>query len=207
MIFLFKSHFHTSRLQMIIYFEANYSLLPFHHICIKRSFLRATKAFLAKWPLVNTVLIPQPLTQRNCHLTACRQRVAVTSCGLASARFQKSVNFMKIIFTSVFPIFQDKLNACLRSRDLILVWQQLAESENHLPSLDMACPVHFVTVSPLPIITSGILMVPINDVNNQICNFIQKLQAPAFILKYIFLKTSKYSALKLEQVVSLGKKS
>lgn len=64
MIFLFKSHFHTSKLQIIIHFAANYFLPPFHLICIKQSLLTIMKAFLAKWSLVNTVQIPHPLTEK-----------------------------------------------------------------------------------------------------------------------------------------------
>lgn len=37
---------------------------PFHLICIKQSLLTITKAFLAKWSLVNIVQIPHPLTER-----------------------------------------------------------------------------------------------------------------------------------------------
>ena len=54
-IFLFKSHFHTSRLQIIIQFAANYSLPLLYLICIKQYFLKLTKAFMAKWSLVNIV--------------------------------------------------------------------------------------------------------------------------------------------------------
>lgn len=64
MIFLFKSHFHTSRLQIIIHFAVNYLLLPFYLICIRRPFFTITKAFLAKWSLVNIVQIPHPLTEK-----------------------------------------------------------------------------------------------------------------------------------------------
>lgn len=46
-------------------------------------------------------------------------------------------------------------------------------------------------------------MVPVGHINNEICDYTLMLQLAAFILKYMFLKTSKYGALKFKQVVSL----
>lgn len=133
MIFLFKSHFHTSRLQIIIHFAANYFLPPSHLICIKQSLFTIMKAFLAKWSLVNIVQIPHLLTEKlppdslwvACGLQPC--------CVWPAEGFAISQLYIKEFLC--FPFF--KLNDLI-IQELILAGQQLAGSDDHLPALDMA---------------------------------------------------------------------